>query len=1263
MKNFRFILAVLTFCFFAASAFAQSNTGSLVGTVVDQKGAVVAGANVTIIDNATTKERSITASGEGTFTAPQLNVGTYTVKITAPGFKTYTATELKIDIGKEYSLNVALEPGGVSENVTVVAGADVVNSTSAELSTTVGKRQIEELPLNGRNPLALIGLQAGTASNGATNTTINGQQSSFTNITKDGINIQDNFIRSNATDFSPDRPNTDDVGEFTISTQNAGAEKGYGSSQVEFVTPRGSSDFHGAAFIYNRNSKFAANTFINNKSGNKLDGTPKVPRPFLNRNQFGGKLSGPMPLPRFGEGGMSTYKNKGFFFGSWERFRLRQSTTVTRTILLPTARTGLFTYTDNSGVVRSLNVLTTAGVAPDALIATRILPNVPSAGNNNTLGDSVNTTGLSFSQTQNQDRDKYTFRFDVEASSRNSFSAIIDRGTELNQRPDIDNGGFTTTPFGFQGSDRQSVVGSWRYSPTNSLTNEVRGGWFFSLPIFDRFTEPSDFFLTLPLISSPESTFQAQGRDTHQWTLSDNAVWVKGEHSIRFGGQAQLFKVFSFGPPAFANSSIPTLTIGTATSTPALSSGQFTGGISSAQLANANGLLALLGGIVNAGSLTFNATSTTSGFVPGALQARNLRYENYSGYVADSWRVSPHLTLNLGARYELYTPIKERDRLALEPVFADLNDPVASILNPNGTYNFVGTNAGGNKFFLTDKNNFAPVLSFAWSPSFKNSLLGSLFPGEGRTVIRGGYRISYVNDEFVRGADNALQNAGLTTTVNRTSLNLRTAAGAPAFTTPTFQVPRTYAQNNAIAALQGTVFGIDPHLQVPMTQEWNIGIQREIGFQTVFEIRYVGGMSNNLIRGVDFNQVDIRDNGFNADFLRAFNNCLAQGATLAGSGTPLSKCNNANFNAAIPGSVPLTVFPNLGGAGLLTNATILGQLKAGTPGDLAITYLINGLAGTVPLVANPNTFVGDFLNNSAKYRYNGLQAEVRRRFANGLQFQANYTLQKTLTNTGGVGQTNFDPVLDNRNFPLEYQRADYDAAQVFNLNALYELPFGKGKHFFNQGGTVDKVLGGWQVTSIVQIATGAPFSILDARGTLNRVGRSARQTANTNLSKQQVKDLIGIFRTPCGVYFINPSVLNINQANLAAGNCLASQNGGLGSGRASEGFGIAPFAGQVFFSVPPGETGNMERNFLNGPLYANWDAGIIKNIPLDFVKEGMRFQIRGEAFNVLNRANFFIGNVSGVPSGTSFSISSTNFGKVNSTFGSRIVQFVGRLEF
>src|SRR5919205_519002 len=379
----KFTLAALMLCLFALAALDQSNTGNLVGSIVDPSGSVVAGATITVTDEATGKTRTVQGSGEGTFNVPQLEVGTYTVKVHAAGFKSFTATKVKIDIGKDYSLNVPLEPGGVEENVTVVAGAYVINATSAELSTTVAQRQIQDLPLNGRNPLALIGLQAGAASNGATSTTINGQQSSFTNITRDGINIQDNFIRSNATDFSPDRPNVDDVGEFTITTQNADASKGYGASQVELVTPRGSSEFHGAGFIYNRNSKFTANTFNNNRTN--------VAKPFLNRNQFGGRLGGPLALPRFGEGGPALTHGKAFFFGSYEGFRLRQSSSQTRTILTPSARQGIFTYVAG-GQTRTVNVLQLAGVTPDPVVASRILSILPTAGNNTAVGDQRNTT-------------------------------------------------------------------------------------------------------------------------------------------------------------------------------------------------------------------------------------------------------------------------------------------------------------------------------------------------------------------------------------------------------------------------------------------------------------------------------------------------------------------------------------------------------------------------------------------------------------------------------------------------------------------------------------------------------------------------------------------------------------------------------------------------------------------------------------------------------------------------------------------------------
>jgi hypothetical protein len=684
-------------------------------------------------------------------------------------------------------------------------------------------------------------------------------------------------------------------------------------------------------------------------------------------------------------------------------------------------------------------------------------------------------------------------------------------------------------------------------------------------------------------------------------------------------------------------------------------------------LTTANNLLALLGGVAGRIDQTFNAASTTSGFVPGATFRQLYNYENYGFYGTDQWRIGQRLTLNLGARYEIYSALSERNGFALEPVIN--GDPTTALLNPAGTVDFIGHNGGGKKFYHTDKNNIAPVVSFAWSPEFKNHLLGSVFGSEGRTVIRGGYRISYVNDEYVRAPDNAQAgNAGLSTSrafLLATVDGNRLGGSLFQIPTPTFSIPRTFANGDTLSGVNfGTIFAVDPNLQNPATHEWNFGIQREIGFQTALEVRYVGGQSNNLVRGVDANEAVILSNGFAADFIRAYNNCAAQGATLPGTGTPLSRCTNANFNAAIPGSVPLQVFPGLPSAGLLTNSTILGLIRAGTPADLVNTY-IQGVSATAVgtngktfdqfFLPNPNAGGVDFLSNGGKYRYHSLQTEIRRRFSNGFHLQANYTFQKTLTNASGVGQTNFEPNLSNLFPEIEYSRADYDATHVFNLNTIYELPFGRGKRWFSDVGGFDRLVGGWQVTSILQMATGAPITIADPRGTLTR--RNARQTANSSLTKGEIKDLIGIFRTPCGVFFIDPAVIDLNHTALANGQCSQLLTGGA-TGRGSRGFGEATFPGQVFFNVPPGQTGSLERAFINGPFFMNWDASIIKNIR---ITERTRFQLRFEAFNVLNRANFFSGQFS------TLNINSTNFGRITSTFTSsgaqRVIQFAGRFEF
>ncbi len=1210
------ILLLLT-----AAAIAQSNTGRLIGTVSGPDG-VLPGATVKVTDNQTGKERTLTSNGEGAFLLPQLDPGAYNVTVTVSGFKTYNVNNVKIDIGQEHSLNISLEIGQAQESVTITAGADLLNATNPQISNTVSPRQIIELPLNGRDPTSLILLQAGTASNGAQGTSINGQRPTFTNITRDGINIQDNHIRANASSFSVERPNVDDVGEFTLTTQNAGAELGYGASQVQFVTPRGQNAFHGSAQLYNRNSEFAANRYFNNASG-----TPKA---FLNRNQFGGKISGPI------------IKNKLFFFGFYEGLLTRTQSTQVRTILTPSARLGNFTYLDNTTaanggpVLRTVNLFTLLGNAGlpgiDPIVSSRILANVPAVGNAVDRGDQRNTTGYRFNQRNNTDTDKYTGRFDYEINNQHTVNGVLSYTNEkVNDRPDVDSpSGYLSTPTIVQPATRQFAAVAWRWTPSAKFTNEVRGGAFLSDPFFTRVAAEPAFYLTLPLINNPEVNTQEQGRDTAAYNIQNNAEYQWGNHALRFGGQSQF--VTDFTSSKF--DTVPRFTLATNTNTPALITGQFTGGISNAQLGTANGLLALLGGIVSTGTQTFNAATRTSGYLSGAPAAFNYAFDVHSLYLSDQWRATPRLTLTMGLRYELYTPLREKQGLALEPFIPAGQTIQQAVLDPNGKVDFIN-GYGNNKLNKTDKNNFAPVVGFAYAPNFQNKLLSSVFGGSGKTVIRGGFRMSYVNDEILRSQDSSQQtNAGLSTGVTLANLNARLNT-VPTINAPNFALPRTFLQNNQIAANFGAVFAIDPNYQIARSNEYSFGIQRELGFQTALEIRYVGGQSNNLPRGLDINNFDMNANGFLADFNRARANLLLT--------------NNAGCTTTQnPACQPLTVFPKFAGGGLLTNATIANLIRAGEPQSLLLTYVQNGLQGTAPLRTNENAGTVSILENGGKYNYNSLQVELRKRFSNGLYFQTNYTFQKVLTNASGTDQFKFNTNLDNARPELEYSRADYDQTHVFNVNAIYELPFGNSKKWLNQGGAINRIFGGFQLTSIMNIASGAPVTFVDVRGTLNRVSRSARQTPQSNLSKSQIKDLIGIYKTPCGVYYINPSVINLNQQTCA------------GTGRAAEGLGSTPFAGQAFFNNGPGQTGTLERAFVNGPLYLNWDASIIKNIQ---VTETTRLQLRVEAFNVLNRANFSLTGASQAGAGALFDINSTTFGRFGGTFSPRIVQLAGRFEF
>jgi hypothetical protein len=1288
----KILSVILTLFLSAAMNFAQSTNGRIVGTVSDPSGAVIPGATIVVIDNQTKQERTVTATDDGTFTIPQLQFGSYTVTITAPGYKTFSVSDVKIDVGREYPLNAQLEVGALSETVTVAAGAEQINSTNAELSTTISREQIIELPLNGRNPLSLLNLQAGA--NPLTNS-INGQRSTSTTITRDGLNIQDNFIRTGT--VVRDSPTVDDTGEFTLTTQNAGSELGGGSSQVQLVTPRGGSEYHGSLFIFNRNSEFTANTFFNNERN--------IEKPFLNRNQFGGTISGPMPIFNFGEGGPTFLKNKAFFFFNYEGFRQRQQVTATGTTLLPAARTGLFTYLDTTtNTLRTINVLTGegfifnstvpgrtnnnsifaaagGGLNVDPVIQSRILSRLPDTANGTPTGVNYLQT-TSFLRSSPSDRNTWSTRLDFDINDRNSLNGVYRRSNAIVGRTDLASG-FSTTPFVNNGGPSNFLSLAYLSTISGNFSNELRGGFNYAEVLFVESNVPNDFIIGGLPVTNPEGTFRDQGRNTLYRNFQDNAVYTTGNHSIRFGGQAEFYKFEPFD----AAGTTPTYTISSTTNpnTPGLQASLFPGNISTTELARANTLRYFLGGIVSTGTVTANLNDINEGYTFGQSKYK-LNYELYAPYVSDQWRIRPNLTLNLGIRYELYTPVNAPQALFLEPVLSNPDNLSASLNNPNGFLNYVGCNAdecGSGNFFKMDKDNFAPSFSLAYSPRFDKGLFATLLGNE--TVLRGGFRISYVNDEYVKAASTLSgANAGLgaiSTTVQelRAALTPRSIFGAvptitqlPTFTPP----PRTFAFNNA--TLNRTLFGVDPDFQVGRVYEYNVGIQRNVGFGSVLEVRYVGNRNKQVARTVDFNEIELFSNGFLADFLRAQNNCRLQGAIVNPSAAnPLFACTDARFNPNIPGSQPLTVLTLLAPSETLfsfnPNGTVnaVGQtnvafIQQGRIGAIANNSILRGTQGTVPFQASRNSFRTEVLTNEGQLQYNALQIEIRRRFSQGLSFQVNYTFQKTLGDVFGdanADQNRQGILQDNENPRLNYGRPDFDRTHTVNANMVYELPFGKGKRFLNEGGWVDKIFGGFQFSSIVNLSSGAPLSVIDPRATASvTAAQFGGQTARSSLTTEEIKDLTGIFRTPNGIYFFNPQIL-FATANPPPGSGLPVLQGidlyqplpagyTLGTVRAASPISGTPFQGQVFFFNNAGETGNLPRNFINGLPYLNWDAGLSKNIRFN---ETNRLQLRFEMFNVLNRQ---------IPQyNANTDINSDSFGRVTSFTSPRIIQFGARFDF
>ena len=952
-----------------------TTTGRLTGVVTDSQGALVPAANIEAIQNETKTSFTATASGEGSWSIPSVPNGTYTITISAPNFKKTVLQNVKVDAGQITSANAVLEPGGANEQVVVSGGGEILQTETANVSTTITGRQITQLPFVTRDALQLVLTLPGVQTPGVPRTSsINGLPKGSVNLTLDGANIQDNFLRSSDGFFTQVQPKADAVQEVTVSTAVPGAESGgEGAVQVRFVTKSGTSEFHGGAFWQYRSPRFNSNYYFNN-----IDG---LPRDSLFLRQYGGHIGGPIIIPK-----LLKSRNRAFFFLNYEEFRLPQaygslSAVGNIFVLTPEARQGIFTYKDSGGTVRTINLLSVA--------ASKGFPGTidPKIGAGlDIVNTAVHTSGALKSRIASaNDFNRLDYQFQDPGTNIRRFpTARFDWNITKNQHlefihnyqfyystPDAVNGQNSVAPGqgivigtpGVTGSiyrDSFSYVMAHRWTISSRLVNEIRatsGGNGTS--VFTREFAPGLFSFWGGNAVATGTFLGAQGngtgafynrrttsrRNTPTKGVTDNVTFITGTHTLNFG--ASFLRINSFTQAA-GTQVIPQVVLGITSDDP-MNTSFFTNtgsnptfpGANSTQLANAQSLYAILTGRVSAINRSASLDGDSKKYVFDSFTEYNHQNE-WAFYGQDSWKVRPNLTLNYGLRWEFEpSPVNDNlvyTRTGFDGIYGvsgvgNLFSPGVFAGQPT-QFRLLGKDEQGYK---TRHRDFAPSFGFAYSPDFKSGFLRRLTGENGQTVIRGGYSIAYTREGFNAYTAMFGSNEGGTVTLN-VSPSLTPGifpAGSvlfrngnfPALTPPadTSKYPFTPAFGSA-----GSANDFDAALKGGYTQSYSFGIQRELNKDTAVEVRFVRTRGTHLWRQYDLNEVNIFGNGFLEQFKAAANNLAISRANNKGD-------NYGNQGLAGQVNVPLITV----GLNSSTNSTMVTRLLQGQAGAAANTIAFN----------------------------------------------------------------------------------------------------------------------------------------------------------------------------------------------------------------------------------------------------------------------------------------------------------------------------------
>jgi hypothetical protein len=1199
----RWLLSLCSVVLLASGlALGQGTTSRISGIVTDSSGATVGNATITAVNEGTGATYVMKSSSAGTYAFDLLQVGRYTIKAEAQGFKQFVSTGNVLAIGSPTNVNPKLEIGGSTETVTVQGGYDLVQTeSSANLGGIIDNITLTQLPIVGksaRNPVGLVQYMPGVVQNGLNATgggiNVNGSRDRAWNYVMDGIDA--NESSSGGGNTSPPHQNPDMLSEFRVITASPSAEYGRNSgAQVLMVTKSGTNQWHGNLFWFYQSPFLRANSPQNKSAG--------LPRGQYVQNIPGGSLSGPI------------WKDKAFFFTNVELLHAATSTALTRTVYTQQARQGQFRYVSKgqnqpagvSGASVDSNGNAIVPVSTYDMVANdpyhrgldpamQKFIGLSPLPNNFQTGDGLNTAGYSFVAPSTDKQVDVAFKIDYRFNEKNSvyFRWL---GGHQNTYADPANSGYSTFP-GLPAvvntfRTPRNFAFNWRWAPTPKLANEFvagmnRFGYKFENP--GAAANAASPYVT-SLVTSPLVSALGNNRFLTTLQVVDNVTYVHGAHIIKGGINFRYGREIDQRGSVGVLNAVPQVTFSTGTTGNAPDATAYklpqTGINTSVDQGNLNTAVNELLGRVGQLQQGYVAQPDLNSFKPaGSLNNMDHRWPEYDFYLQDTWHALPNLVLDFGMRVDA--------RLA-----PDLHSFPGLV--PNQSLNYGTPTNGSLQFvhgsFMSNRwTNFGPSVGFAWDP-LKDS----------KTSIRGNFRIAYDRINPFSFSSSVFQGMpGLTYQVSDATSGLD-QGGTQGVRAANWFVPTPTATPLSLTTPPnygaGSLTVSDPNMQTPTVSMWSLSVQREVAKNTVLTVSYIGNHGTHLYGGYDSNQSEIFSNGF----LDAFKQVQA------GQDSPLmTKIISSDTRRKSGESGTAFIKRNYASSLTLNNV-------AGLANSLA-TRLQNATSGSpngVPLVVSSG-LASSFFKPYSQYlgglivlqsrdysNYNGLQAQVEKRFSSGFLVTVNYTYSKSLdtrsfdpaftTVATGSTQSAASTPFDYRRPNLNYAASDFDNTHVINGYYVLDLPFGHGRKIgaqWNRG--VDLLVGGWQISGDGYWQSGRPLTIYSGSNTFS-----------------------GSVQTPASCDHCNAHMGHVHKEGTQTYFLSAEQRA-------------------KFYNPAPGEFSNLGRNWLRQNATWSTDANLMKSFR---TWKEQSLQLRFEVQNLLNNVTY---DTMG-----SQSIQSSVFGRLN----------------